>query len=79
MSNPTTNLVESTTLLPCPFCGSRTLYEGYHNVDGFDQPFMFCNQCKAMVTFEGYEDYVTDESDGMDELRAAWNRRADHD
>ena len=62
---------------PCPFCGSRTLYEGYHNVDGFDQPFMFCNQCKAMVTFEGYEDYVTGESDGMDELRAAWNRRAE--
>ena len=63
-------------LKPCPFCGSRALYEGDHNLDGFDVPVMFCNRCKALVTFEGYEDYVTAESDGMTELRAAWNVRA---
>jgi len=66
-------------LKPCPFCGSRALYEVYNNLDGFDVPVMFCDWCKALVTFEGYEDYVTDENDGMAELRAAWNRRAEHD
>ena len=79
MSEPTRNVVEPTTSLPCPFCGGRALYEGYHKLDGFTVPVMFCNWCKALVTFEGYEDYVTDESDGMAELRAAWNRRAGHD
>lgn len=63
--------------MPCPFCGSRALYEGYHIIDNDSMPVMFCDSCKAMVTFEGFEDYVTDKSDGMDELRAAWNRRAE--
>ena len=62
--------------MPCPFCGSRALYEGYHDIDGFEQPMMFCNGCKAMFTVEGSEDWVTNERDGMDKLRAAWNRRA---
>lgn len=74
---PTRKDVEPTTSMPCPFCGSEALYEGYHNLDGFTVPVMFCNWCKALVTFEGFEDYVTAESDGMTELRAAWNRRAD--
>lgn len=65
----------SDKLLPCPFCGSGALYEGYNNVDGFEQPFMFCNSCKAMFTVEGSEDWVTEESDGMDELLAHWNNR----
>ena len=60
----------------CPFCGSKVLYEGYHNVDGFDMPFMFCNWCKAMFTVEGSEDWIHGDHDGMAELRAAWNRRA---
>jgi len=60
----------------CPFCGSEVLYEGYHNVDGFDMPFMFCNGCKGMFTVEGSEDWVHGNHDGMDDLRAAWNRRA---
>ena len=68
-------MTDAPELLPCPFCGSRTLYEGYHKLDGFDVPVMFCNGCKVLVTFEGYEDYVTDDTDGMAELRAAWNRR----
>lgn len=67
-------------LLPCPFCGGKVLYEGYHNVDGFSMPVMFCNWCKAMFTVEGSEDWIGEGShDGMDELRAAWNRRASHD
>ena len=65
-------------LLPCPFCGSKAQYEGYHVLDGFDVPVMFCNTCKAMFTVEGSEDWVGDgPHDGMDELRAAWNRRAE--
>lgn len=66
----------SDRLRPCPFCGSKVLYEGYHNVDGFTQPFMFCNSCKAMFTVEASEDWVTGDRDGMEELRAAWNTRA---
>jgi DNA-directed RNA polymerase subunit M/transcription elongation factor TFIIS len=61
----------------CPFCGSGVLYEVYHNVDGFDMPFMFCNSCKAMFTVEASEDWVTGDRDGMDELRAHWNRRVE--
>lgn len=67
----------SDRLRPCPFCGSKVLYEGYHNVDGFTQPFMFCNSCKAMFTVEASEDWVTGDRDGMDELRAHWNRRVE--
>lgn len=63
---------------PCPFCGCKALYEGYHVIDGFETPVMFCNGCKAMFFVEGSEDWVTDESDGMEPLRIAWNRRA-HD
>ena len=75
---PTKNNVEPTTLLPCPFCGSKALYEAYHNLDGFDVPVMFCNWCKAMFTVEGSEDWVgSGPHDGMAELRAAWNRRAE--
>lgn len=59
----------------CPFCGSKALYESYHNVDGFDMPFMFCDDCKAMFTVEGSEDWVTPVSDGMDKLEAHWNNR----
>lgn len=67
-------------LKPCPFCGGKALYELYHTVDGFYMPVMFCNWCKALVTFEGYEDYVgSGQHDGMKELREAWNRRADHE
>ena len=67
-----------TDLRDCPFCGGEALYEGYHAVDGFEMPVMFCNSCKAMVTFEGYEDYIGEgEHDGMNELRAAWNTRAE--
>lgn len=66
-------------LLSCPFCGSRALYEVYHNLDGFDVPVMFCNWCKAMFTVEGSEDWVTAEDDGMGKLRAAWNRRVGED
>jgi len=79
MSDATRTQLEPTMteLKPCPSCKSRALYEGYNKLDGFVVPVMFCNQCKALVTFEGYEDYVTNENDGMTELRTAWNRRAD--
>ena len=60
----------------CPFCGSAVLYDEYHNVDGFDMPFMFCDTCKSMFTVEGSEDWIHGNHDGMDELRDAWDRRA---
>lgn len=59
----------------CPFCGSKMLYERYAVLDGFDVPTMFCNWCKCIFTVEGFEDYVTDTSDGFTELREAWNTR----
>ena len=60
---------------PCPFCGSKMLYEAYHVLDGFDVPMMFCNWCKCLFTVEGIEDYVTSDNDGITELEEAWNRR----
>lgn len=63
---------EGRELKPCPFCGGKSLYEVYHTIDGFTQPAMFCNWCKALFSVEGSEDWGID---GMDRLRAAWNRR----
>lgn len=60
---------------PCPFCGSNALDDGYQIVGKQMMPFMYCETCGAMVTFEGSEDWVLTKSDGMDELRAHWNNR----
>lgn len=61
-------------LKPCPFCGGKVLYEVFYTIDGFDQPAMFCNWCKAMFTVEGSEDWGIG---GMSKLRDAWNRRVE--
>lgn len=60
---------------PCPFCGSNALYDDYQMVGARLMPFVYCGTCGAMVTFEGSEDWVTEESDGMDELDAHWDNR----
>ena len=65
-----------TELKPCPFCGSGWLYEISRN-DYYDYtPAMFCNSCKAVVTWEQVE-----EEGVNDKTRAfvceQWNSRAE--
>lgn len=69
---PTTNNVEPTTLLHCPFCGGEAemFQDGWHNaVTGEDEGVywcIWCSQCGAAV--RGYEEAET---------IATWNRRAE--
>ena len=63
-------------LLPCPFCGSGWLYEISRN-DYYDYtPAMFCNSCKAVVTWEQVEEEgVNDKTKTF--VREHWNSRAE--
>ena len=63
-------------LLPCPFCGSGWLYEISRN-DYYDYtPAMFCNSCKAVVTWEQVEEEgVNDKTTAF--VRKHWNSRAE--
>ena len=62
-------------LSPCPFCGSGWLYEISRN-DYYDYtPAMFCNSCKAIVTWEQVEEEgVNDKTTAF--IREHWNTRA---
>lgn len=61
-------------LLPCPFCGSGWLYETRRNGYIDDTPTMFCNSCKAVVTWEQVEEEgVNDETKAF--VREHWNTR----
>lgn len=65
-----------TELIPCPFCGSGWLYETWHNGYCNDTPVMFCNSCKAVVTWEQVEEEgVNDETKAF--VREHWNTRAE--
>lgn len=62
-------------LIPCPFCGSGWLYETRR--DGYcdETPTMFCNSCKAVVTWEQVEEEgVNGETRTF--VREHWNTRA---
>lgn len=62
-------------LLPCPFCGSGWLYETRRNGYCDETPTMFCNSCKAVVTWEQVEEEgVNDETKAF--VREHWNTRA---
>lgn len=64
-----------TELIPCPFCGSGWLYETRRNGYIDDTPVMFCNSCKAVVTWEQVEEEgVNDETKAF--VREHWNTRA---
>ena len=63
-------------LLPCPFCGSGWLYETRRSGYCDDTPTMFCNSCKAVVTWEQVEEEgVNDETKAF--VREHWNTRAE--
>lgn len=63
-------------LLPCPFCGSGWLYETRRNGYCDETPTMFCNSCKAVVTWEQVEEEgVNDETKAF--VREHWNSRAE--
>ncbi len=65
-----------TELKPCPFCGSGWLYETMRNGYCDETPTMFCNSCKAVVTWEQVEDEgVNDETRAF--VREHWNTRAE--
>ena len=67
-----------TELLPCPFCGSGWLYEVRHRQFEYynETPAMFCNSCKALVTWEQVEEEgVNDETKTF--VREHWNSRAE--
>lgn len=62
-------------LIPCPFCGSGWLYETQRNGYCDETPIMFCNSCKAVVTWEQVEEEgVNDETKAF--VREHWNTRA---
>ena len=63
-------------LLPCPFCGSGWLYETRRNGYCDETPTMFCNSCKAVVTWEQVEEEgVNDKTKAF--VREHWNSRAE--
>lgn len=63
-------------LKPCPFCGGGWLYETRRNGYCDETPTMFCNSCKAVVTWEQVEEEgVNDETKAF--VREHWNSRAE--
>ena len=67
---------DETTLRECPFCGSGWLYETRRNGYCDETPTMFCNSCKAVVTWEQVEEEgVNDETKAF--VREHWNSRAE--
>ena len=65
-----------TELKPCPFCSSGWLYETRRNDYLDETPAMFCNSCKAVVTWEQVEEEgVNDETRAF--VREHWNTRAE--
>lgn len=63
MSNPTRNVVEPTTLLPCPFCGGKAEFRSGSSTT----PYIRCKECGGR----------TKSSRNKAKLIAAWNMRAD--
>lgn len=64
------------SLTQCPFCGSGWLYEIRRNGYCDETPAMFCNSCKAVVTWEQVEEEgVNDETKTF--VREHWNTRAE--
>ena len=63
-------------LKPCPFCGSGWLYETMINGYCNETPTMFCNSCKAVVTWEQVEEEGVND-DTRTFVREHWNTRAE--
>lgn len=49
-------------LLPCPFCGDKTIYEiSREDYLGIVIPQLFCNSCKMIIEVENDSPYLNDE------------------
>lgn len=71
-------------LKPCPFCGSKTIYETYSQeyALGTKNPEIFCNSCKAIFAIEDDSPYMNCDEDfkyRKAKTREAWNRRPNDD
>ena len=66
----------SDELKPCPFCKSGCLYETQRNGYCDYTAVMFCNRCKAIVTWEQVEEEGVNEKTSQF-VREHWNTRAD--
>ena len=69
-------------LKPCPFCGSKDIYETYEQEHWYatKNPIIFCNSCKVKVSVEDDSPYMDIEQDykyRRQKTVTAWNRRAD--
>ena len=61
-------------LVLCPFCGSGWLYETQRNGYFDETPVMFCNSCKAVVTWKQVEEEGANEKTRLF-VREHWNTR----
>lgn len=67
-------------LKPCPFCGSKSVYETYtqEHAYGTKNPEIFCNNCKAIFAIEDDSPFVNCDEDykyRKEKTKEAWNRR----
>lgn len=67
-------------LKPCPFCGSKAVYQTYTQEYPFGtkRPMIFCNLCKIEFSREDESPYIDVDKDYEYRKNAvihAWNRR----
>lgn len=62
MSDKTSDKTSDKRLLPCPFCGEKTIYEiSREDYLGTVIPQLFCNSCKMIFEVENDSPYLNEE------------------
>ena len=66
-------------LKPCPFCGSKIIYQWYYDDKyGYKTPIVFCDICKATLEVEDDSPYIDVDEDYEYRKKAVirvWNSR----